>query len=115
VQLIEDQIRGIACEEEAAPICTALWRSVEASLAAAGTACGPGAGTDLGPGASGQAKDAQLASAFLDALLAPGRVSRRALHAALGTLGGGRGAGALPALEEVLQWDLEELRRLLPG
>lgn len=95
VLLLEDQLAEAGCEEEACALVATLWRSVEAALRAAGA--------ELPADAA--------AGAFMDALLAPGRLSRHALHAALTALGAGRA----PALEEVAQCGLEDLRTLLPG
>ena len=101
--LIEDQVREAAAEEDAAPVLDALWRAVEAALARSAAAAG------------GHLPAEALQGAFLDVLLAPGRLSRPALAAALRALGGGGGGTGLPSAEEVGWADLEELRRALPG
>lgn len=98
VQLIEDQVEEGGCSEEATLLCQAVWQAVE---------------TGLGPTAASLPADV-LPGAFLDVVLAPGRVSRRALHAALRALGGGRSVGSA-SLEELQQCDVQELRRALPG
>ncbi|GAB4820336.1 hypothetical protein N2152v2_007382 [Parachlorella kessleri] len=120
VHLIEDQLRELGCDDPAAPIYAVLWRAVEANLATAGPAAAasgaPAAASTTPAGASTSSQQGEpLAAAFMDALLAPGRVSRPALHAALGALSGGGHAGGLPSLELLAQSGLEEVRQQLPG
>ncbi|KAL4420612.1 hypothetical protein ABPG75_010268 [Micractinium tetrahymenae] len=95
VQLLEAQLlegchansADLAIEEEA-------WRTAESQLSSA-------AGSSAPPPAA-------IGAAFADAVLAPGRLSRPALHAALGALGSG-----VPR-EAVLGADLADLKQQLP-
>lgn len=89
-QLLEgcqDSSDALAVEEEA-------WRAVESQLSSGGSGGAPPA--------------AAIGAAFADAVLAPGRLSRPALHAALGALGSG------VSREAVLAADLADLRQHLP-
>ena len=91
MQLLEQQlVEGCPAPGASLAMDQEVWRAAEAQLGAAA------------PGA------AALAAAFADAVLAPGRLSRPALAAALARLGCG-----VPA-EDVLAADLAELQQQLP-
>ena len=99
VQLLEDQLlEGCSgdSQQQQPPeqqLQDEVWRAVESRL---------------GGGAAGQLPAGALAAAFTNALTAPGRLSRPALHAALAQL------GSSTSLEEVLQGDLADLKEQLP-
>ncbi len=92
VLLIEDQLKE-GCQSESAALEEEACKAAESQLAALG-------GSPPQPAA--------LAAALADVVLAPGRLSRSALAAALATL------GSAVQREEVLTADLQELRQQLP-
>ncbi|KAL4855567.1 Nuclear pore complex protein NUP160 [Chlorella vulgaris] len=99
VQLVEAQlVEGCGAAEEL-QLQQQVWQCVEDKLAQP---------SDSGTAAGGLTP-AAVAAAFADAVIAPGRLSRPALHAALVQL------GSQLELEEVQQPDLGSLQELLPG
>lgn len=99
VQLVEAQlVEGCGAAEEL-QLQQQVWQCVEDKLAQP---------SDSGTAAGGLTP-AAVASAFADAVIAPGRLSRPALHAALARL------GSQLELDEVQQPDLGSLQELLPG
>lgn len=95
VQLIEAQLtEGCQASSAALAIEEEAWRTVESQL-------GSSAGGSAPPAAA-------IGAAFADAVVAPGRLSRPALHAALAVLGSGI------SRETVLAADLADLKQQLP-
>ncbi|EFN52609.1 hypothetical protein CHLNCDRAFT_138668 [Chlorella variabilis] len=93
VTLLEEQLLDGCQAGQAVQVAGEAWRALEAQL-------NGGATPALGPAA--------LAAACADAVVAPGRLSRPALLAALGLL------GSRVEAEEVAQADLAELKEQLP-
>lgn len=91
--LLEEQLLDGCQAGQAVQVAGEAWRALEAQL-------NGGATPALGPAA--------LAAACADAVVAPGRLSRPALLAALGLL------GSRVEAEEVAQADLAELKEQLP-
>ncbi len=95
VQLIEAQLtEGCQASSAALAIEEEAWRAVESQLG--------------GSSGGGAPPAAAIGAAFADAVVAPGRLSRPALHAALAVLGSG------VSLETVLAADLADLKQQLP-